>query len=248
MILGVSLETLAGLVLPGLATGVGGLVLLAIRHPGDRLLDGLLGFTGGIMVSASVFSLIVPALESGSILEIVGGLAGGAALLLLLDRVFPHLHARFSERGGAQGRRAALLLSAMTIHNLPEGLAVGVAYAAGGPELGLPVAVAIAVQNVPEGFASAAPLIGAGASVRTAIAFAAATGLVEPPAALLGYGVVSLAGAVLPAALAFAAGAMLYVVVDELIPESHARGNERDATLGFLGGFVVMLVLDNALG
>lgn len=241
-------ETLAGLVLPGLATGLGGLFLLAFRHPSDRVLDGLLGFTGGIMVAASVFSLLLPALDRGSLVEVVAGLVVGALFLVLLDGMLPHMHARFLERGGREGRRATLMLSAMTIHNIPEGLAVGVAYAAGGPELGLPIAVAIGVQNIPEGFASGAPLIRVGARTWTAIGFAAATGLVEPPAALLGYGAASAAGAALPFALAFAAGAMLYVVIDELVPESHLRGNERDATLGFLAGFVVMLALDNALG
>jgi ZIP family zinc transporter len=241
-------ETLLGLILPGLATGVGGLLLLAVPRPTDRLLDGLLGFTAGIMVAASVFSLLVPALERGSIGAVVAGLATGAVVLALFDRALPHVHSRFVEGAGGRSRRAPLLLVAMTIHNVPEGLAVGVAYAAGGPELGLPVAVAIGVQNVPEGFASATPLLEAGRSVWVAIAFAAATGLVEPPAALVGYGISSVAGAVLPAALAFAAGAMLYVVVDEIVPESHSHGNERLATGGFLAGFALMLVLDNALG
>lgn len=248
MIATMSAETLAGLVLPGLATGAGGLLLLAFRRPAGRMLDGLLGFTAGIMVAASVFSLLVPALERGSLGAVVAGLAVGAVVLAALDRLLPHVHAGFVERSKDARGRPSLLLAAMTIHNVPEGLAVGVAYAAGGPELGLPVAVAIGVQNVPEGFASAAPLIRPDRSVWVAIAFATATGLVEPPAALAGYGVSSVAGAALPAALAFAAGAMLYVVVDELIPESHARGNERDATAGFLAGFVLMLVLDNALG
>lgn len=239
--------TLLGLVLPGLATGVGGLGLLLVRRPTTRLLDALAGVTGGIMLAAAMFSLLVPALERGTLVEVLSGLAVGAGFVLLLDIALPHVHARFAEGRHHDHSRSALLLSAMTIHNIPEGLAVGVAYAAGGPELGLPVAIAIGVQNVPEGFASAAPLLAAGRARRTAVGFAVATGLVEPPAALLGFSV-EFADAVLPFALAFAAGAMIYVVIDELVPESHRAGNERIATLSFLGGFGIMFFLDNVFG
>jgi ZIP family zinc transporter len=159
---------------------------------------------------------------------------------------------RFRERGHpaaeelAARRRATLLLSALTIHNVPEGLAVGVAFAAGGPELGLPLAIAIGVQNVPEGFAAAAPLVPAGSSPRAAAGVAALTGAVEPPAALLAYAAFELAGALLAGALAFAAGAMLYVVVDELVPESHGHGHEMAASLALIVGFALMMGLDNA--
>ncbi len=240
---------------PGLATGLGGLALLAIRRPTDRTLDALTGLTAGIMLAAAIFSLLVPALDRGRLGGVVVGFALGVAFLALLDYAVPHLHARFAERGHALSeeqagaeQRAVLLLSALTIHNLPEGMAVGLAFAAGGPELGVPTAVAIGVQNVPEGFAAAAPLRDAGVSTPRAVGFAFATGAVEPPAALLA-GVVAtgLAGVVLAGGLAFAAGAMVYVVVDELIPESHAGGFEREATLGLLAGFLVMMVLDTAL-
>ncbi len=242
-------STFFWLVVPGLATGVGGLGLLVIRRPGDRLLDTLLGATAGIMLAASVFSLLVPALDEGAVSEVVLGFLVGAAVLALLDLYIPHIHARFVERPPrGETHRAALMLGALTIHNLPEGLAVGVAFAAGGPELGIPIAVAIGLQNIPEGFAAAAPVLAAGATRRMAIGFAAATGLVEPPAALLGYGVAGTVAAALPVALAFAAGAMVYVVVDEIIPESHGRGNEREATAGVVAGFAVMMLLDNALG
>jgi ZIP family zinc transporter len=246
-------ETL-GAIAPGLATGLGGLVLLAVRRPGDKMLDGLTGLTAGIMLAAAIFSLLVPALDRGSLGGVVTGFALGVAFLAMLDRAVPHIHARFSERGHADDqratdeRRAVLLLSALTIHNLPEGMAVGLAFAAGGPDLGVPTAVAIGVQNIPEGFAAAAPLLKAGASRKRAILFAAATGAVEPPAALLAAAAAGVAGALLVGGLAFAAGAMIYVVVDELIPESHGRGNERIATLCFTVGFILMLTLDNALG
>ena len=240
---------LAGLILPGLATGLGGLFVLAIPHPGDRLLATLLGFTGGIMLAASMFSLLVPALDLGSLLEVLAGFAAGAGTIAIFDIMIPHAHARFAERPRSRaGSRGLLLLGALTIHNIPEGLAVGVAFAAGGTELGLPVAIAIGAQNVPEGFAAAAPLLEAGVARTTAVGIAVATGLVEPPAALFGYGVAGISGPILPLALAFAAGAMVYVVVDELVPESHSRGFERFATFGVIAGFALMMALDNAFG
>ncbi|HEV2062873.1 MAG TPA: ZIP family metal transporter, partial [Solirubrobacteraceae bacterium] len=170
---------LLGAILPGLATGLGGLALLAVRRPGGRTLDALNGLTAGIMLAAAIFSLLLPALERGRLGGVIAGFVLGVAFLALLDAVVPHVHARFSERGHADDERSAaerrsiLLLSALTIHNLPEGMAVGLAFAAGGPELGVPTAVAIGAQNVPEGFAAAAPVLIAGASRRRAIAFSA---------------------------------------------------------------------------
>jgi zinc transporter, ZIP family len=139
--------TIAGLVLPGLATGLGGLALVVVRSPSERTLDTLLGLTAGVMLAAAVFSLLVPALERGSLGEVLLGVTVGAAAMVALDTYLPHAHARFHEQGRAaaeeltdERRRAALLISALTIHNIPEGLAVGVAFAAGGPELGVPIA------------------------------------------------------------------------------------------------------------
>lgn len=248
-------ETLAWILASGLATGVGGLGLLVFSRPRPAVLDVLLGFTAGIMLAATVFSLLVPALERGSILEVVVGFALGGTTLAWLDSAVPHIHTRFRERGQPRAnemreaeQRGLLLLSALTIHNVPEGMAVGVAFAAGGTELGIPIALAIGIQNIPEGFAAAAPLIGAGVRRRTAAAVAGLTGVVEPPAALIAFGAFELAGSLLAGGLAFAAGAMLYVVVDELIPESHGGGQERLATAGLLTGFVLMMTLDNALG
>jgi ZIP family zinc transporter len=246
-------ETLAWIVGSGLATAIGGAGLLLVRRPSARLLDALLGFTAGVMLGATIFSLLVPALERGGAAEVLLGFLAGGAVLAGFDVVIPHAHARFREGRRepaeqlAAERRATLLLAALTIHNVPEGLAVGVAFAAGGLELGIPIALAIGIQNVPEGFAAAAPLIPAGTSARKAAGVAALTGLVEPPAALAAFAAVELAAVVLPAALGFAAGAMLYVVVDELIPESHAAGHQLDATLALLVGFVVMVALDTAL-
>jgi zinc transporter, ZIP family len=245
----VDTQTLAWMLAAGAATGLGGLVLLAFPRPSDRLMDGLLGFTAGVMLAATAFSLLVPALARGKLGEVLAGFALGGLVFALLDLVVPHVHARFAEGGAptnAAGERAILLLSALTIHNIPEGLAVGVAFAAGGPELGVPLALAIGIQNVPEGFAAAAPLLAAGVSRRGAIGFAAATGAVEPPAAIVAFAAFEFSSLLLPGGLAFAAGAMLYVSVDELVPESHARGNQRLATLALMAGFALMLALDNA--
>ncbi|HET9214840.1 MAG TPA: ZIP family metal transporter [Gaiellaceae bacterium] len=239
----------AAILAAGAATGIGGLFLLVVPHPSGVVLSALLGFTGGVMLAATAFSLLVPALELGSLAEVLAGFVLGALVFAGLDAVVPHVHARFGERGhprAAERQRATLLLSALTLHNIPEGLAVGVAFAAGGTELGLPLAIAIGIQNVPEGFAAAAPLVASGARSLVAAGFGAATGAVEPPAAFAAFGAFELASGLLPAGLAFAGGAMLYVVVDELIPESHAHGQERVATLALMAGFGVMLGLDNA--
>jgi ZIP family zinc transporter len=241
------------MIVPGLATGLGGLGLLLIDRPSDRQLDVLLGATAGIMLAATFFSLLVPALDRGALWEVLAGTALGAVTLAVADAVLPHLHPRLAEgsrtdRPGDGSRRGALLLSAMTIHNVPEGMAVGVATAAGGVELGLPIAIAIGVQNIPEGFAAAAPLLETGMRRSSVALIGAATGLVELPAALLAYAAISFSEALLPFALAFAAAAMLYVIVDELLPEVSARGNERAATMAFFVGFMLMMVLDVTLG
>jgi len=247
-------EEVAWILAAGAATSVGAVGLLLVRRPSERALDTLLGFTAGIMLAATVFSLLVPALERGALWEVAVGFTLGGLTLAALDRLVPHVHLRFLERGGQRpadvsaSQRSLLLLSALTIHNVPEGLAVGVAFAAGGPDLGVPIALAIGIQNVPEGFAAAAPLVGTGVSRPAAAAIAALTGVVEPPAAFAAFGVFDVASALLVGGLAFAAGAMLYVVVDELVPESHARGNERDASLALLAGFLVMMGLDTAFG
>jgi ZIP family zinc transporter len=250
----VDTETFGWILASGLCTGIGGLFLLLVRSPTGRLLDVLLGFTAGVMLAATAFSLLVPALERGGIGEVLAGFALGAATLLALDRFVPHAHARMAERGRQAAKdaeathRATLLLSALTIHNLPEGMAVGLAFAAGGPDLGIPLALAIGIQNIPEGFAAAAPLLAAGTSARAAAGIAALTGAVEPPAALAAFGASTFADGALVPGLGFAAGAMLYVIADELIPESHSGGNEREATLALLAGFALMLALDNAFG
>lgn len=248
-----NLTTLIGMILPGLATGLGGLAVYLVARPSPRLLDTLLGGTAGVMLAALGFSLLVPALDDGELWEVLLGFAAGGAAIALVDGFMPHLHERFvpHERSAEQrriDRRGWMVLAALTIHNVPEGLAVGVAFAAGGPELGVPLAIAIGMQNIPEGTAAAVPLVAAGRSRRAAALTALASGAVEPLAAFIAYGVVELVGGILPFALAFAAAAMLYVVVDELLPEAHERGYYREASLALLVGFAVMMALDNAFG
>ena len=242
-----------GMLLPGLATGLGGLALFLVSNPSQRVLDTLLGGAAGVMLAALGFSLLVPALDAGSLAEVLVGFLLGGAAIALVDAFMPHLHARFvaHERSAERrriDRRGWMVLAALTIHNIPEGMAVGVAFAAGGADLGVPLAIAIAVQNIPEGTAAAVPLIAAGRSRRQAAGLALASGAVEPLAAFAAFGVVELIGGVLPFGLAFAAAAMLYVVVDELLPEAHERGFYREASLALLVGFAVMMTLDNAFG
>lgn len=242
------------MLIPALGTIAGGAAILLAAPVADRWMDALLGFTGGVMLAAACFSLLVPALDAGTLGEVATGFVLGAAAMVTLDALVPHLHPRLARgRGaarprGSPERGAVMLLSALTIHNIPEGLAVGVAFAAGGPEAGVPVALAITLQNVPEGFVAAVPLLGGGLTRGRVAATGGATGLVEPPAALLGFAAVSAGTLLLPYGLAFAAAAMIYVVVDELLPECFARGNERVATLGLLAGFLLMMALDNAWG
>lgn len=247
-------QELLWMLIPAMGTAVGGLAILVVGRPSDRTLDLLLGLTAGVMLAATSFSLLEPALERGRLWEVAVGFVLGGASLAALDQWLPHAHERFAERGHARARlaaprrRALMLLAAITIHNVPEGLAVGVAFAAGGIDLGVPVALAITLQYIPEGFAAAAPLLEVGASRRQVAAIGAATGLVEPPAAIAGFAALSLGTILLPAGMGFAAAAMIYVVVDELLPECFARGNERVATLAPLAGFLLMMGLDAGLG
>jgi ZIP family zinc transporter len=247
-------QELLWMLVPAAGTAAGALAIMTVGRPSERTLDLLQGFTAGVMLAATSFSLLQPALERGPLWQVVLGFVLGGLSLAALDAWLPHAHERFVERGHAPARlaaprrRALMLLAAITIHNVPEGLAVGVALAAGGLDLGVPVALAITLQNIPEGFAAGAPLLEAGGSRRRVAAIAAATGLVEPPAALAGFAALSLGTALLPAGLAFAGAAMIYVVVDELLPECFARGNERIATMALLAGFLLMMGLDAGFG
>lgn len=213
-------------------------------------MNTMLGFAAGVMLSASFTSLILPGIERGGLGPVTTGIGLGALFLMAADRLVPHLHlARGREGGHGERIRAVwLFILAITLHNMPEGLAVGVGLGSGDLARGLQLVLAIGLQNIPEGLAVAASAF----SARMGTTFYAGVvgiraGLVEIPLAILGAVAVGVARPLLPYAMGFAAGAMLYVIFDEIIPETHRLGKERLATLGFLLGAVVMLVLDVTL-
>ena len=228
----------------GLATGVGALPALLVRQASERLLDAMLGCAAGIMIAASMFGLLVPSFRLGSIPITIAGFILGALFLDRANLLIPHLHRwRGAEGPSATLRRVWLLLLAMAIHNMPEGLAVGISFGLEEFSAGLTITIGIGLQNIPEGLAIAFPLVREGFSRWRAVGYATLTGLVEPVFGLLGILMVRAANALLPIGLAFAAGAMLYVVFQEIIPESHRRGYQREATFSTLLGIVVMVTL-----
>ncbi|MFW6102244.1 MAG: ZIP family metal transporter [Chloroflexota bacterium] len=246
-------------------TALGAAVVFTARDVSKKVLDTMLGFAAGVMIAASYWSLLAPSIEmseGGSLPVWVPPAAGfliGAAFLRGIDKVLPHLHLGFPneevEGVKTSWRRTTLLVLAVTLHNVPEGLAVGVAFgavAAGFPAATLPAAIALAIgigiQNFPEGLAISLPLRREGMSRRRSFWYGQLSGLVEPIAGVIGAAAVILAQPILPYALAFAAGAMIFVVVEELVPESQRGGNTDLATMGAIIGFVVMMMLDVAFG
>lgn len=256
-------DALQGALLGGLAaagaTAVGTLPVLLARDFSQRTYDAMLGFGAGVMLAASSFSLVIPALaaarESGAGNLLAGGTVGagiviGAGLLLLLDAVVPHEHF-IKGPEGARGRalkRVWLFVFAICLHNLPEGLAIGVAFAGPNAVSAFALATGIAIQDIPEGMVVALALRSVGYSKWTSAGLGVMSGLVEPIAAVLGAALVGLSASLLPWGLAIAAGAMLFVISHEIIPESHRKGHESLATSGLILGFVVMMVLDTSLG
>jgi zinc transporter, ZIP family len=246
-------------------TALGAATVFIFKTLDRRLLDAMLGFAAGVMIAASFWSLLAPAIEMAEasssglpswLPAAIGFLAGGL-FLFGIDRVIPHLHmdAVAAEGVTSSWKRSVLLVMAITLHNIPEGLAVGVAFgaaAAGLPAASLAGALALALgiglQNFPEGAAVAVPLRREGMSRFKSFMAGQASGLVEPVFAVIGCAAVMVAQPILPYALAFAAGAMIFVVIEELIPESQTGGYSDIATLGTLGGFALMMVLDVALG
>jgi zinc transporter, ZIP family len=246
-------------------TALGAAGVFIRKKVNRRVLVSMLGFAAGVMIAASFWSLLAPAIammEGSStpawLPAVIGFLAGGA-FLWVIDKILPHLHLGLpmSEKEGIQTswQRSILLVLAITLHNFPEGLAVGVAFgavAAGLPAATLPGAVALAIgiglQNFPEGLAVSMPLRGEGLSRWKSFLYGQASGVVEPVAGVLGAALVLFMQPILPYALSFAAGAMMFVVVEELIPESQRGENTDIATMGAMGGFAVMMLLDVALG
>jgi ZIP family zinc transporter len=246
-------------------TALGAAVVFLAKGASRRMLDAMLGFAGGVMIAASFWSLLAPAIEMSqgkafpAWFPAAAGFLMGAIFLWALDKILPHLHLGFA-REEAEGiktswRRSTLLIMAITLHNIPEGLAVGVAFgaaAAGLPAATLTAAIALAIgigiQNFPEGLAVSMPLRREGMSRLKSFWYGQLSGVVEPVAGVLGAGAVLLVKPILPYALSFAAGAMIFVVVEELVPESQRGGNADLATMGAMVGFTVMMVLDVAFG
>lgn len=234
-----------------LMNAVGALSVLVWRDPPQRALDGALGFAAGIMLTAAYTSLILPGIEYGGVVPVIVGILLGAAMLALGDRWIPHLHPVKGREGIDTDRLRAvwLFILAITLHNAPEGLAVGVGFGSGDLDNATKLMVAIGIQNLPEGLAVAvsAMSVGLGAAYYACVVGIRA-GLVEIPMALLGAWGVQVARPALPYAMGFAAGAMIYVIGHEIVPETHRKGHSRIATWGIMIGVVVMLYLDVALG
>ena len=250
------LGLLAGIVIT-LFNLVGALAIVPWRNPTQRQLDTMLGFAAGVMLAASFTSLILPGIEVGGLLPVVIGIGLGVLVIDRADAWVPHVHVLVTGRSrpdaapGGQGRLTSVILFivAITLHNMPEGLAVGVGFGSGRMHEAVALMLAIGIQNVPEGLAVAVAARNAGLGGLWYAAFVGArAGVVEIPLAVAGAWAVSVAQPILPYAMGFAAGAMLYVISDEIIPETHGRGHERMATLGTMVGLVVMLTLDVALG
>ncbi|MBA1381365.1 ZIP family metal transporter [Pseudomonas brassicacearum] len=241
------------------ATALGAVMAVVLRDISSRTQDIMLGFAAGMMLAASSFSLILPGIDAAQIicgnqllaaLVVVIGLGLGVLLMIGLDRFVPHEHELSGRRGPEAKRinRVWLFVLAITLHNLPEGMAIGVSFANGDFKVGLPLTTAIAIQDIPEGLAIAMALRVTGISTLRAALIAVGSGLMEPLGSVIGLGMSSGVAVAYPISLGLAAGAMIFVVSHEVIPETHRNGHETPATLGLMMGFAVMMFLDTALG
>jgi len=241
------------------ATALGAAPALFLRGIPQRVEDTLLGLAAGMMLAASAFSLLLPGLEAGAGIlgskpfgagVVVLGMGLGVLLMLGLDEFTPHEHGKSGPCGPGYERcgRVWLFVFAIALHNLPEGMAIGVGFSHADMSVGLPLAAAIALQDIPEGLAVALALRSAGIAPPTAVLVAGASGVLEPVGALLGVGLSSGIAVAYPVGLGLAAGAMIFVVSHEVIPETHRNGHQTPATLGLMAGFALMMVLDTALG
>lgn len=239
----------------GGATVIGSIIGFIFKKVSHKFADIVLSFAAGVMLAAAVLGLILPSLEYGgkfSILITIAGIFAGAICLNLIDKLVPHLHklvgADTESHNNANLSKVLLFVTAIGIHNLPEGIAAGVGFGSGDTSQALIIAGGIALQNIPEGMVIIGPMLSAGVSPRKTFICAMITGLVEVAGTLIGYFAVNIASVILPFALAFAGGTMLYVISDEMIPETHSHGNERGATYALLVGFCIMLVTDVLFG
>lgn len=240
-------------------TTLGALPALMLRRIPQRVEDSLLGLAAGMMLAASAFSLLLPGLEAGTQITdnkglgaavVVFGMAIGVMLMLGLDEFTPHEHDKTGPCGPGHERcgRVWLFVFAIALHNLPEGMAIGVSFAEADLSVGLPLTTAIALQDIPEGLAVALALRGAGFGALPSVLIAAGSGVLEPLGALLGVGLSSGLAIAYPIGLGLAAGAMIFVVSHEVIPETHRNGHQTPATLGLMAGFALMMILDTTLG
>ncbi|MDE3838316.1 ZIP family metal transporter [Bacillus methanolicus] len=237
-------EVILGSVLSALSTGLGALIILflqsSITH-GWR--DVLLAFTAGIMMAASTIGLIPEALKYGGFVPLAAGIFLGVLILTLLEMNIPHMELQHSQKNIQFDEKAMLIITAITLHNIPEGLSVGVSYASSAGETGNLIAFAIGLQNAPEGFLVALFLINQKINKFTAFIIATLTGAIEIVTSMIGYYSTSFVKGLIPYGLAFAAGAMLFIIYKELIPESHGDGNEQTSTYSFIGGLLFMILL-----
>lgn len=239
----------------GMATVIGAIIGFVFKNITHRFADIVMSFAAGIMLAAAVIGLVLPSVELGGkwgLLYAIIGIFAGAFCLNLMDKLIPHLHrlagVDTESHNNANINKVLLFVLAIAIHNLPEGIAAGVGFGTGDNGQAFLIASGIALQNIPEGMIIIGPMLAAGISPRKTLLCAIATGLVEVVGTLIGYLAVNIASVILPVALAFAGGTMLYVVSDEMLNETHAHGSERGATYSMLVGFCVMLVLDVLLG
>ena len=239
----------------GGATVIGAFIGFAFKKISHEFSDIILSFAAGVMLAAAVLGLIMPSLEYGGKLGLVitvAGIFSGALCLNLIDKIVPHLHKMVGQdiesHQNADLNKVLLFVIAIAIHNLPEGIAAGVGFGTGNVSQAMLIAGGIALQNIPEGIVIIGPMLAAGVSPRRTFVIALITGVIESVGTLIGYFAVSVAYVILPFALAFAGGTMLYVISDEMIPETHAHGAERGATYALLAGFCLMLITDVLLG
>lgn len=243
-------------ILAGMATGLGALPAVFFKDISKTLFNSLLGAAAGVMLAATAFSLLVPGIGYGNaiwpgngIYVVSLGMLLGALFLHYADSKLPHIHLdAVTDAHFTSLKKIWLFIIAITIHNFPEGISVGVSFGSGELKNGVVLAIAIALQNIPEGLAVALPLVGLGYNKWKAVGIATLTGLVEPVGGLLGITMVTVFTPILPIAMGFAAGAMLFVISEEIIPETHSDGRSRHATFALLLGFIIMMVLDNMLG
>ncbi len=232
----------------GLLTSLGAVPILFSKHISQKWLDISLGFAAGVMLSITAFGLLAPAAEVGGIWATLVGFAVGVLFLVCLDHFTPHSHLIGGLEGGSSALdRARLIIVAIAIHNFPEGTAVGTSYGCGETGIALAVAISMGLHNIAEGMACALPLAREGYSRRRVFWYTTLAGLVTAPGGLFGALAVTLARVLLPYGMAFAAGAMLYVVLDEMVPECSRKGHQFEATLGAVVGFALMMVLESLL-